>query len=416
LGVDARLRRQQPLTGLPFFLSLALLADWTSITGGWCSDSSVTDLYGGGGGGAPASPNAPAYGSNNSWLCSQGNQAAGCVYSDDAYTAFAVAAIRAHNASAGPLFLYFAPHAAHQPLEVPQSSLDRFAFMCANDTSSQCANRQSYAAMVNRVDGHIAEIVDALKAAGQWDSTLMTVWADNGGPIYGGSFECKTCDGDAGASNWPLRGGKHSNFEGGVRVNALVSGGLLPAAARGRVLDGLASVEDLFVTFARRAGIDPFDKRGAAAGLPPVEGLDLWPWWSGANASSPRSEVVLGACAGGAADGPTSVQGLIRADGYKLLVDELIDAVWQGPFYPNSTTSWANTPVECGTAGCLYNVFADPTEHVELSASQPSVLAAMLARLGELRQGVFSPHRGAQSALACNATVACRGFVCPFAP
>jgi arylsulfatase I/J len=268
---------------------------------------------------------------NNSWACSQSNQAPGCTYTDDAYTAFAVAAIGAHNASAGPLFLYFAPHAAHQPLEVPQASLDRFAFMCANDTSAQCANRKLYAAMVSRADDHVAEIVGALKAAGLWANTLMTIWADNGGPIYGGSYQCELCDGDAGASNYPLRGGKHANFEGGVRVNALVTGGLLPAAARGRVLDGLASVEDLFVTFATRAGIDPFDKSGAAAGLPPVDGLDLWPWVSGANATSPRTEVVLGACVGGAADGPTSVQGLIRADGYKILVDELIDAVWQGP-------------------------------------------------------------------------------------
>lgn len=44
------------------------------------------------------------------------------------------------------------------------------------------------------------------------------------------------------------------------------------------------------------------------------------------------------------------------------------------------------------------------------------MLAQMQARLRTLQLGVFSPHRGAQSELACNATVACRGFVCPFAP
>ena len=390
---------------------------WTSATGNWCGDALFTDLYGGGAPGGRPSPNAPAFGSNNSLACSQRNQAPGCVYEDDLFAAFAVAAIRAHNSSAGPLFLYYAPHAVHQPLEVPTDSLDKFAYICANDTSAQCANRQSYTAMVNRVDSHVGEIVGALEAAGLWSNTLLTLWADNGGPIYGGAFTCELCDGDAGANNFPLRGGKHSNFEGGVRVNALVAGGLLPAAARGRTLTGLVAVEDIVSTFATLAGLDPFDARGAAAGLPPVDGVNLWPWLSGANATSPRTEVVLGACAGGAADGPTAVQGLIRSDGYKLLVDTLTNAVWTGPFYPNSTTNWTNTPVECGTSGCLFNVFTDPTEHDELSAREPAVLAQMLARLAELQRGVYSPMRGAQSELACDAARGpCRGFVCPFAP
>ena len=122
--------------------------------------------------------------------------------------------------------------------------------------------------MVNRVDSHVGEIVGALEAAGLWSNTLLTLWADNGGPIYGGAFTCELCDGDAGANNFPLRGGKHSNFEGGVRVNALVAGGLLPAAARGRTLTGLVAVEDIFSTFATLAGLDPFDARGAAGFTP----------------------------------------------------------------------------------------------------------------------------------------------------
>ena len=391
---------------------------WSSSTTGWCGDGSYVDLYGGAPSNATGrSPNAPAFGANNSLACSQSRQE-GCVYEDDLFTAFAVAAIKAHNASAGPLFLYFAPHAIHQPLEVPQAQRDRFAFVCANDTSAQCQNRLLYSAMVNLVDAHVGEVVDALRAAGLWDSTLMTVSADNGGPIYGGSFQCKVCDGDSGANNFPLRGGKHSNFEGGVRVNAFAAGGLLPPAARGRVLEGLAAVEDLYVTFLRLAGLDPADARGGAAGLPPVEGLDLWPWLSGANATSPRTEVVLGACAGGAADGPTAVQGLVRADGLKLLVASLDNAVWQGPFYPNATTSWNNTPVDCGS-GCLFDVFADPGEHVDLAAARPGDLAEMQARLAELQAGVFSPLRGGASALACNVSAPngeWRGFVGPFAP
>ena len=35
------------------------------------------------------------------------------------------------------------------------------------------------------------------------------------------------------------------------------------------------------------------DRRAAAAGLPPVDGLDVWPLISGANATSPRTEIPL---------------------------------------------------------------------------------------------------------------------------
>ena len=51
-------------------------------------------------------------------------------------------------------------------------------------------------------------------------------------------------NGEAGANNWPLRGGKYSMFEGGIRANSFVSGGLLPAAVRGTTLHGLLHVSD----------------------------------------------------------------------------------------------------------------------------------------------------------------------------
>ena len=51
-----------------------------------------------------------------------------------------------------------------------------------------------------------------------------------------------------GGSNFPFRGGKNSNFEGGTRVPAIVAGGLLPAARRGLQYAGLIHVCDWLPT------------------------------------------------------------------------------------------------------------------------------------------------------------------------
>ena len=101
----------------------------------------------------------------------------------------------------------------------------------------------------------VGAVVAALKARGMWNNTLWVTSADNGGPISGG------------ANNYPLRGGKFTNFEGGIRVNggggvnlvlrgpsnmrrppaAFASGGALPAVVRGTTYAGLAAMPDLCV-------------------------------------------------------------------------------------------------------------------------------------------------------------------------
>ena len=355
----------------------------------------------------------PAYGLNNSWACSQAAQA-GCEYEDDLIADFAVAAVLAHNTSA-PMFLHYAPHGAHVgsglQLEVPDAVLANFSSFINN------TYRARYAAIVSIVDGAVGRIVAALRARGMYDNALIVALADNGGPIIGPT-------GSAGGNNWPLRGGKSGNFEGGIRAAAFVSGGALPPARRGAVERARVSVEDWYATFCALAGVDPRDARGDAAGLPPVDGVNLWPLLSGANATPPRAEVVIGADGDGVdSDGITLVQGLIRAaDGYKLLVGRISSAIWQGELYPNASTDWQDVPVDCGglrgaPGGCLFNIYADPHETVDVAAQQPAVLAEMRARLAQLQAGAYSPLRGPDHPEACNVSAAkWGGFVGPFLP
>ena len=48
-----------------------------------------------------------------------------------------------------------------------------------------------------------------------------------------------------------------------------------------------------YTTFSALAGVEARDDRAAAAGLPPVDGLNLWPYLSGQVDKSPRTEIHM---------------------------------------------------------------------------------------------------------------------------
>ena len=204
-----------------------------------------------------------------------------------------------------------------------------------------------------------------------------------------------------------------SNWQGGIRVNAFASGGLIPAARRGALEDGLFTGADAYATFCALAGVDPTDHRAAAAGLPPIDSLNMWPLISGANLTSPRTEVAVGSDSSECNFGNgTTVQALVRADGWKLIIGALGQNIWSGPVSPNGTT-WNDVPYHCGIpssppvgkGGCLFNVLSDPTEHDDVAASNPAIVQAMYARILELQQTAFTPNRGSDDGSACRAAL-----------
>ena len=174
-----------------------------------------------------------------------------------------------------------------------------------------------------------------------WDETLLVFSSDNGGQAdleYGGG------------SNFPLRGSTGSWWEGGMRVAAFVSGGYVPPGARGTVYDGMVHIADWATTLCGLAGGDSVacaaDPSAAAAGLPPVDGLDLWPALSGANATSPRTAFAAST-------------GTYMTTQWKLLLGDVSFASWTGPLFPNSSSGVDDLKkytAACGTAGCLYNM------------------------------------------------------------
>ena len=244
--------------------------------------------------------------------------------------------------------------------------MKKFSFI---DVSS----RQYYHAMVNYLDDVVGEIVSALKSRNLWDNLLLVVSTDNGGPVK--EF--------AAANNYPLKGGKNSDWQGGVRGNAFVSGGFLPEAMRGKKTEGYIHLADWYGTFCGLAGVDPTDTKAAAADLPPVDSMDMWPLISGQNSTSPRVDI------------PISNNTLISGN-YKILQGTVNLAGWTGPQYPNISHPQGGIPTieGCGVTGCLYNIKSDPEERNNLASTMPDMLKEMQAKLAKYQATYFNPDRG----------------------
>ena len=118
--------------------------------------------------------NAPAPQDVNPLTCNQGNQT-GCVYEDDKLLAYVLDVVAKHD-PATPLFLMLSTHSIHEPYEVPDAYLKKFAFV-------DVEVRQYYVAMVNHIDDVVGNLTAALKAKGMWDETLFVSTSDNGGPL-----------------------------------------------------------------------------------------------------------------------------------------------------------------------------------------------------------------------------------------
>ena len=196
-------------------------------------------------------------------------------YSTELYASSAVARIAAHDASK-PLFLYVAFQAVHSPDQVPQKYIDPY------NASIPDAKRRVFAGMLSALDEGVGNITAALRAAGMEESSLVIFAADNGGPIR---CEFSTCGDATGASNFPLRGGKHSLWEGGVRLTALAAAPFL-SAPPGANFSGLMHHADWLPTLLEAAGVD----------YAPAPGFELhgYSQWRALTSSSPspRNETV----------------------------------------------------------------------------------------------------------------------------
>ncbi len=115
-----------------------------------------------------------------------------------------------------PFFLYLAHHAPHTPIEAKEDDIQYFHAKLKPDMQQQ---HPVYAAMVRSLDQSVGRVMDRLRELKLDENTIVIFTSDNGGYIgtsnYAGQSKAIT-------NNWPLRSGKSSLYEGGLRVPLIV--------------------------------------------------------------------------------------------------------------------------------------------------------------------------------------------------
>lgn len=320
--------------------------------------------------------------------CSQVNWQDEGVYSTTVFTTEAVRVVNNHEDVTGddtPMFLYLAYQGVHSPPQVPQSYVTPYNDLIADPF------RRTFAGMLSAVDEGIGNVTQALKAKGMFDNTLFIFTSDNGGPTETGDH--------AGARNWPLRGGKHSVWEGGVRATAFISGKGISSQPD---YTGLMHGADWFTTLADVAGYD-------LTGTQPLDGVSHWAQLSKGSKDIARKSIVLGNATnncylGDNTDDPRFAK--YRDLGFVDSTDKpecgfaIRDGKWKliqgyGGFPQRACNSSSNglkcgdsvVPYESGKCPgnyCLYDVSSDPTELQNVYNSTSSDVTEKL--ISELEQ------------------------------
>eukprot|EP00039_Didymoeca_costata_P006376 m.89637 g.89637 ORF g.89637 m.89637 type:complete len:574 (-) comp13233_c0_seq2:193-1914(-) len=156
-------------------------------------------------------------------------------------------------------------------VQAPCETVDLFPKVTLDLWKGQSAN-------LLELDYGVGNVTAAYKKNGLWDDTVFILVSDNGGPLDH-------------TANYPLRGGKHTFYEGGVRVVSFVNGGqnVFPSARRGSIYSGMMHSSDWYKTIVAglAGGTVDFNQTGPST----PDGYDCWHALT-TDGASPRTEVI----------------------------------------------------------------------------------------------------------------------------
>lgn len=179
-------------------------------------------------------------------------------YTDDLLTQHAIDFIRDSNDQ--PFFCYIPFQIAHAPLQAKEEDLaaidpELAAKLPAASEKTSSKEKHIHAAMLHALDNNVATLIAEIEKLGLLDNTIFVLTSDNGAMEAGSSL--------------PLRGHKHTVYEGGVRLPTVIhwpKGGLIG----GKKWNGLCGALDIFPTLMAMTDSKMPETR-------PLDGKNIWP-------------------------------------------------------------------------------------------------------------------------------------------
>ena len=269
------------------------------------------------------------------------------------FTERGAAFIKEKAAAGVPFFLFVAHPMPHVPLFI-------------NKEREGHSQSGLYGHVIQEIDWSMGQIMAALAEAGMEDNTLVLFASDNGPWLSYGNHS---------GSAYPLREGKGTAFEGGVRVPFLAKWpGVVP---EGLEVSTPAMTIDVFPTLAGLIDAD----------LPehPIDGKDIWPLLTGASTESPQDAYYFWY--------HESELHAMRSGRWKLhFPHSYRTMIGQNPGMHGIPGKYDYSPM---TGTELYDLEADISESKDVAAQHPDVVErlsgladSMRAALGDRLTGV----------------------------
>lgn len=167
------------------------------------------------------------------------------IFLTEALTMEAVEAMDKAQESKQPFLLYMAQYAIHIPIMEDKRFVQKYYDAGLDPIEAK------YASLIEGMDKSLGDIMNYLKAKNIDKNTIIVFLSDNGG------LSAHARGGEPNTQNLPLRSGKGSAYEGGIRIPFIVK--WPDIAKENTVNENNIIIEDVFPTILEMSGIKKYD-------------------------------------------------------------------------------------------------------------------------------------------------------------